>query len=741
MDSVVVAFISFILLLSIGFELAHHHLKETTPEAFQPILTSLYSELTLLGFIGLLMFTIFKLEILEELSKHLFGEGEEIKELGEQVHMVLFGVMALFLAQAVALAQFGEFIQRKWHVWECTPLVSKADEEERYKSLKAAAKLAKNPATFWTFALKNRMSEKYRLVLHTAARLRFVEENGLAHSDFDFARYLACRLGHALGELVEVPAQTWILLEVVLLCFWQADVRLGPNMRLFLWLLTGYATSIATYAIHAKLRLILHDYCAPFVEADVAMMHRLGAAAEKDLHGHERFPTSPRTPATKDDSDEEAPTTIAAQGNERTKMLKALKGESTRSLVDVLPTLPMRRRGPEAAPLQPVTETPTENYAESFWFWRHPGPHFTFDMIRLSTLMTAIYIVIFALVYLDDLLVGDDEAFEQRGGLVGGLLILLIGILPPLLVLRKVTRILEDFVVVANISDLKNRRTIEIVLRRQKTVAAFEALKVVQCLRDPKMLLRVVGHQSIASPLSISSDDLSAKFKSPEQPKAKKSIALSESPPEDYQPTPETSSTPFAAKKRALKEHTRSSKRRHRASVAGLTQLRQEEADIYEARQRSQWRRIFDLFDDDGEGSIDRNEMRDLMRKFSPEATIDEIEAVCDALDSDGGGDISFEEFFDFTQKLTFHMASVGDTHELAKDMFKLIDADDSGEITVHEMHAVVSDLLGLDLSVEDVFNVVQDIDEDGNGELDLEEFEVLLERFGIFEDLMHVAK
>ena len=83
--------------------------------------------------------------------------------------------------------------------------------------------------------------------------------------------------------------------------------------------------------------------------------------------------------------------------------------------------------------------------------------------------------------------------------------------------------------------------------------------------------------------------------------------------------------------------------------------------------------------------------------------------------------------------------ASVGDTHELAKDMFELIDADSSGEITVHEMHAVVSDLLGLDLSVEDVFNVVQDIDEDGNGELDLEEFEVLLERFGIFEDLMHV--
>ena len=128
MDSVVVAFISFILLLSIGFELAHH-LKETTPEAFQPILTSLYSELTLLGFIGLLMFAIFKLEIpgraLEALVRR---KAERDQGTGRAGPHGALGVMALFLAQAVALAQFREFIQRKWHVWECTPLVSKADE-------------------------------------------------------------------------------------------------------------------------------------------------------------------------------------------------------------------------------------------------------------------------------------------------------------------------------------------------------------------------------------------------------------------------------------------------------------------------------------------------------------------------------------------------------------------------------------------------------------------------------------
>ena len=70
---------------------------------------------------------------------------------------------------------------------------------------------------------------------------------------------------------------------------------------------------------------------------------------------------------------------------------------------------------------------------------------------------------------------------------------------------------------------------------------------------------------------------------------------------------------------------------------------------------------------------------------------------------------------------------------ELVADMFKLVDEDESGTITVHEMHNVVSEMLGLDLSVEDIFNVIKDIDEDGNGELDVEEFHLLLDRFGIY--------
>ena len=49
----------------------------------------------------------------------------------------------------------------------------------------------------------------------------------------------------------------------------------------------------------------------------------------------------------------------------------------SRSCHGVVPT--------QAAPLQPVQESQTENYMEQFWYVQHPGPHFTFDPVWKST--------------------------------------------------------------------------------------------------------------------------------------------------------------------------------------------------------------------------------------------------------------------------------------------------------------------------------------------------------------------
>mmetsp|Transcript_4733 Transcript_4733/g.7863 ORF Transcript_4733/g.7863 Transcript_4733/m.7863 type:complete len:153 (-) Transcript_4733:89-547(-) len=53
----------------------------------------------------------------------------------------------------------------------------------------------------------------------------------------------------------------------------------------------------------------------------------------------------------------------------------------------------------------------------------------------------------------------------------------------------------------------------------------------------------------------------------------------------------------------------------------------------------------FNIFDADGSGSIDRDEVRVLMRKLAQTLTEDEIDDIMDEVDTDGDGQISFEEF------------------------------------------------------------------------------------------------
>jgi Ca2+-binding EF-hand superfamily protein len=54
---------------------------------------------------------------------------------------------------------------------------------------------------------------------------------------------------------------------------------------------------------------------------------------------------------------------------------------------------------------------------------------------------------------------------------------------------------------------------------------------------------------------------------------------------------------------------------------------------------------VFDIFDADGSGFIDRKEMGSLMKKLAQSLSEDEITAIMEEVDIDGDGEVSFEEF------------------------------------------------------------------------------------------------
>eukprot|EP01062_Namystynia_karyoxenos_P066144 TRINITY_DN6014_c0_g1_i1.p1 TRINITY_DN6014_c0_g1~~TRINITY_DN6014_c0_g1_i1.p1 ORF type:complete len:1627 (+),score=386.24 TRINITY_DN6014_c0_g1_i1:86-4882(+) len=110
----------FLIVLTIVFEEGKHHAEENSNgEGLRIVVQALFGELTVLGFIGLIMFIATRRQLhLRDLSLWLFGEGEALQELVENLHMALFGVMMLFLSTHMSLVSQVRAMRKRWALWE-----------------------------------------------------------------------------------------------------------------------------------------------------------------------------------------------------------------------------------------------------------------------------------------------------------------------------------------------------------------------------------------------------------------------------------------------------------------------------------------------------------------------------------------------------------------------------------------------------------------------------------------------
>merc|ERR1712006_39040 len=97
----------------------------------------------------------------------------------------------------------------------------------------------------------------------------------------------------------------------------------------------------------------------------------------------------------------------------------------------------------------------------------------------------------------------------------------------------------------------------------------------------------------------------------------------------------------------------------------------------------------FDLFDTDGSGSIDVNELKVAMKALGMDAKSEEIRKLINDIDSDGDGTIDFDEFL----AMMTARKQGEDTREDLLKVFKLFDDDKTGTVSFKNLKRVCQEL------------------------------------------------
>merc|ERR1712031_83837 len=132
-------------------------------------------------------------------------------------------------------------------------------------------------------------------------------------------------------------------------------------------------------------------------------------------------------------------------------------------------------------------------------------------------------------------------------------------------------------------------------------------------------------------------------------------------------------------------------------------------------------REAFGLFDADASGMIDVREVKN-----------EELKKMVSDVDNDGNGTIEFAEFLEM---MTGKMGEK-DSREDIEKVFKLFDDDNTNKISFRNL-AHVAEELGENIDDEELQDMINQADRDGDGEINIDEFYRIMKKKGNFlEDL-----
>lgn len=247
------ASITIIVLILVGLTIFFEYIKETIEEAadrsMEPVIEGLFGELTVLGFLSTVTFCFTKLGVFAKLGYWLFGhEEEELLEVFELVHFMLFFIMVFFGINVLVLMYGGKIMSHNWWVY------NKACQDDKYMRymdtvLKSHPDTTYSKLGYWRYLFRQLFpfltsKDALRSELHLFRGLRdeFIAERSLeppfeptttnrVGDDFDFGHYLDICQANTLAHMVHLSHYTWILLAVGTVIFCGVAVLVDGDMK------------------------------------------------------------------------------------------------------------------------------------------------------------------------------------------------------------------------------------------------------------------------------------------------------------------------------------------------------------------------------------------------------------------------------------------------------------------------------------------------------------------------------
>ncbi|RDD42453.1 Centrin-2 [Trichoplax sp. H2] len=164
-----------------------------------------------------------------------------------------------------------------------------------------------------------------------------------------------------------------------------------------------------------------------------------------------------------------------------------------------------------------------------------------------------------------------------------------------------------------------------------------------------------------------------------------------------------------------------------KAALAGGQRKKGPKPELTE-EQKQEIREAFDLFDTEGTGTIDAKELKVAMRALGFEPKKEEIKKMLSEVDKDGSGTIDFD---DFLQLMTQKMTEKDPKEEILK-AFRLFDDDETGKISFKNLKRVAKEL-GENLTDEELQEMIDEADRDGDGEINETEFLRIMKKTSLY--------